>query len=132
MAASKSASRRSAARKASKSRKPGAAVKKASKTRKQRVPAKKAAATPKRRIAARKPLATRKTQAAAAAAAKPAFTEIDGRIAIVRANLRELVEQAASNSGAANEELMSQRIADQEAKLQLLLKQREELSQRAS
>lgn len=132
MAASKSASRRSAARKASKSRKTGAAAKKASKTRKLRAPAKKAAATPKRRVAAKKPLTTRKTTAAVAAAPNPAFAEIDGRIAIVRANLRELVEQAASNSGAANEELMSQRIADQEAKLQLLLKQREGLSQRAS
>jgi hypothetical protein len=56
--------------------------------------------------------------------------EIDGRIAIVRANLRELVEQAAAYSGAANEELLSQRISDQEAKLALLMKQREELSSR--
>ena len=132
MAASKSASRKSAARKASKSRKPGAAARKASKARKQRTPVKKPAATPKRRVAAKKPMAPRKTTVAVAAVAKPASSEIERRIAIVRANLRELVEQAASNSGAANEELMSQRIAEQEAKLQLLLKQREELSQRAS
>ena len=65
------------------------------------------------------------------AATAPAVAEIDGRIAIVRANLRELVEQAASYSGAASEELMSQRIADQEAKLALLMKQREELSSRS-
>lgn len=50
-------------------------------------------------------------------------------IAIVRDNLRELVEQAALYSGASNEELMSQRIAEQEAKLERLKKQREKLSQ---
>jgi hypothetical protein len=50
----------------------------------------------------------------------------------VRNNLRELVEQAASRSGASDEELMSQRIAEQEAKLELLMKQREELAQRGS
>ena len=59
----------------------------------------------------------------------PATAEIDARIAIVRNNLRELVEQAASRSGASDEELMSERIAAQEAKLELLKKQREELSQ---
>ena len=58
-----------------------------------------------------------------------ATAEIDARIAIVRNNLRELVEQAASRSGASDEELMSERIAAQEAKLELLKKQREELSQ---
>jgi hypothetical protein len=60
------------------------------------------------------------------------IAEIDHRIAIVRDNLRELVEQAAAYSGAADEELMSQRIAEQEAQLELLTKQREELSQRGS
>ena len=68
--------------------------------------------------------------AAPMAAPSAAVMEIDGRIAIVRANLRELVEQAAAYSGAANEELLSQRISDQEAKLALLMKQREELSSR--
>jgi hypothetical protein len=58
------------------------------------------------------------------------IAEIDHRIAIVRDNLRELVEQAAAYSGAADEELMSQRIAEQEAQLERLTKQREELSQR--
>jgi hypothetical protein len=57
------------------------------------------------------------------------IAEVDDRIAIVQDNLRELVEQAASHSGASDEELMSQRIAEQEAKLELLKKQREELSQ---
>jgi len=46
----------------------------------------------------------------------------------VRNNLRELVEQATSYSGASNEELISQRIADQESKLESLRKQRDELA----
>ena len=64
-----------------------------------------------------------------APAGPSATAEIDARIAIVRNNLRELVEQAASRSGASDEELMSDRIAAQEAKLELLKKQREELTQ---
>ena len=74
--------------------------------------------------AAKKAVKKRKTPADASATA-----EIDARIAIVRNNLREPVEQAASRSGASDEELMSERIAAQEAKLELLKKQREELSQ---
>jgi len=56
------------------------------------------------------------------------IAEIDEHIAIVRENLRELVEQAAAYSGAADEELTSQRIAGQESKLALLTRKREELS----
>jgi len=140
MAASKSASRKSAAKKAAKTRKSRAVAKKASKPRKQRAAGKQAAATRKRRAAAKKALATRKTKAAVVTKAKSAadtnaltnIAEIDGRIAIVRNNLRELVEQAASRSGASDEELISQRIAEQEAKLELLTKQRDELAQRGS
>jgi hypothetical protein len=55
------------------------------------------------------------------------LAELDDRIAIARENLRELVEQAAAYSGAANEDLMSQRIADQEALLDRLVKRRDEL-----
>ena len=55
--------------------------------------------------------------------------KIDDRIAALRENLRELVEQAAAYSGAADEDLMSRRIAEQEAELELLTKQRDELSQ---
>ena len=66
--------------------------------------------------------------APAPAPAPMPVTELDNRIAIVRANLRELVDQAASSAGAANEELLSQRIAEQEAKLASLRKQREELA----
>ncbi len=62
----------------------------------------------------------------------PDLTEIDKRIAAARENLRELIEQAAAYSGAADEELMSQRIADQEARLALLTKQRDELSRKKS
>lgn len=57
------------------------------------------------------------------------IAEIDHRIAALQENLRELVEQAAAYSGAADEDLMSQRIADHEAELELLRKQRDELSQ---
>ena len=57
-----------------------------------------------------------------------ALADMDGRIAIVRDNLRSLVEQAASYSGASDEERMSQRIAEQEAKLERLKKQRDELA----
>jgi hypothetical protein len=58
--------------------------------------------------------------------------EIDGRIAALRENLRELVEQAAAYSGAADDDLMSRRIAEQEAQLELLAKQRDKLSQSKS
>lgn len=57
-----------------------------------------------------------------------ALAEIDQRIAIVRANLRELVEQAAAYSGAADEARNADRIADQEARLAELLKEREALT----
>jgi hypothetical protein len=55
------------------------------------------------------------------------IVEIDARIAIVKDNLRELVEQSASYSGAADDDLMSRRIAEQEAELELLTKRRDEL-----
>lgn len=41
--------------------------------------------------------------------------ELDKRIAVIRDNIRELVEQAAAFSGAANEDLTAARIAQQEA-----------------
>ena len=145
MAASKSASKKSAAKKASKARKPRMAAKKAPKTSKPRAAAKKAAAPRKKPAPAKKALAPRKTKAAGTTRAKttadtntvmarpliagvsPTVAEIDDRIAVVRGNLRDLVEQATSFSGAANEELVSQRITEQEAKLALLRKQRKEL-----
>jgi len=56
------------------------------------------------------------------------LAELDQRIAAARENLRELIEQAAAFSGAADEELMSERIANQEAQIKLLTTQRDELS----
>lgn len=60
------------------------------------------------------------------------IAEIEDRIAVVRTNLRELVEQAAGYSGAADEDLTSQRIAQQEAELELLKQQHDELSRSKS
>jgi hypothetical protein len=117
MAASTPASRKSAAKKAAKTRKARSAGKKVAKTRKGRASA--------QRSAGKKAVVTRSAKAAGASSAKAA--ELDSRIAIVRGNLRTLVEQAASVTGASSEELMSQRIAEQEAKLELLKKQRDEL-----
>ena len=57
------------------------------------------------------------------------LAEIERRIAAIRGNLRELEEQAAALSGAAVEELNARRIADQEAQLQRLVEQRDELLQ---
>ena len=58
------------------------------------------------------------------------LAELDQRLSVVRDNLRELVEQAAAYSGAADEELMTSRIAEQEAQLEQLTRQREALLQR--
>jgi predicted RNA-binding protein len=52
------------------------------------------------------------------------LADIEKRIQIVEDNLRELVEQAAAYSGAADEERAADRIADQQAKLEALLKER--------
>ncbi len=54
--------------------------------------------------------------------------EINRRIAILRDNLRRLVQQGAAYSGAADEARISERIADVEARLAELLKQRDVLS----
>jgi hypothetical protein len=51
--------------------------------------------------------------------------EIEDRIAIVRDNIRQLTEQAAASSGAADESRNADRIAEQEAELQRLIKERE-------
>jgi hypothetical protein len=55
------------------------------------------------------------------------LAEIEKRIQLVEDNLRQLVEQAAAYSGAADEERNADRIADQQAKLDALLKEREAL-----
>jgi len=131
MAASKSGSRKAAAKKAAKTRKSSAAAKKAAKTRKQRAAAKKAVTTRKRRVAGKKAAATRKAQPAVVkAAVSPAVADVDRRIAIVRNNLRDLTELGAASSGASSEELTSARIAEQEAELQTLMRQRADLVRR--
>ncbi len=53
------------------------------------------------------------------------IAEIDARIAIVRANLTESMEQAAAISGGAVEELYAERIAAQEAELKRLIERRD-------
>lgn len=60
-----------------------------------------------------------------------ALAEIEDRIAIIRDNLRQLTEQAAAYSGAADEDRSADRIADQEAELQRLLAERNELTKKA-
>jgi hypothetical protein len=56
-----------------------------------------------------------------------ALADVEKRIQIVQDNLRELIEQAAAYSGAADEERNADRIAEQQAKLDALLKEREAL-----
>jgi uncharacterized small protein (DUF1192 family) len=51
--------------------------------------------------------------------------ELEDRIAIVRDNLRQLVEQAAAFSGAADEERNADRIAQQTEELEKLTKERD-------
>jgi hypothetical protein len=53
--------------------------------------------------------------------------EIEERIAIVRQNISDLIEQAAARSGGADEELVSARIADQEEELARLTSLRDSL-----
>jgi hypothetical protein len=51
---------------------------------------------------------------------------LEERIAIVQDNLRELLEQATGSSGAGDEERLSARIAEQQALLERLTRQRDE------
>jgi hypothetical protein len=53
--------------------------------------------------------------------------ELDGRIAAVRENIRNLADQASSLHGAANESRVSDRIAALEEMLAVLIKEREAL-----
>ncbi|MEH2512750.1 hypothetical protein V1291_004104 [Nitrobacteraceae bacterium AZCC 1564] len=52
-------------------------------------------------------------------------SEIEGRIAVLRYNIRQLTEQAAASSGAADEERTSNRIAQQAEELEALLQERD-------
>ena len=55
------------------------------------------------------------------------LAELDRRIAIVRDNIRQLIEQAAALSGAEDEARNADRIAQQNEELERLLKQRDVL-----
>ena len=52
-------------------------------------------------------------------------SEIADRLAVLRDNLRQLTEQAAAQSGAANEERMADRIEAQSKELDDLLKEQQ-------
>lgn len=57
--------------------------------------------------------------------------ELDQRIAAVRENIRVSMEQATAYSGAEDEERNADRIAEQDALLTRLLKEREALTSKA-
>jgi uncharacterized small protein (DUF1192 family) len=54
-------------------------------------------------------------------------SELNDRIAILRDNIRQLSEQAAATSGAANEERIAERIAQQSEELERLIAERDAL-----
>jgi hypothetical protein len=56
--------------------------------------------------------------------------ELDDRIAVLRDNIRQLVEQAAGASGGQNEERTADRIAQQTAELDKLVLEREALGRK--
>lgn len=56
------------------------------------------------------------------------LAQIDQRIAIVRENIRQLIEQAAAESGAASEALNADRLNEQQDELDRLLKRREAMT----
>jgi uncharacterized small protein (DUF1192 family) len=53
-------------------------------------------------------------------------SELSDRIAMLRDNIRQITEQAASQSGAADEERNADRLAQQSDELDLLLKEQEQ------
>jgi len=53
--------------------------------------------------------------------------QIEDRMAIVRDNIRQLIEQSAADSGAGNEARNADRLAQQQAELESLSKQRDEM-----
>ena len=56
--------------------------------------------------------------------------QLEDRIAIARDNIRQLIEQSAADSGAANEARNADRLAQQQAELETLNKQRDELQKK--
>lgn len=61
---------------------------------------------------------------------QPPLAELERRIAIVRDNIRQLIEQAAAQSGAEDEERNADRIAQQQEELDRLIAQRDGLSKK--
>ena len=57
----------------------------------------------------------------------PSLAELEERIATVRENIRQLIEQAAAYSGAEDEDRNADRIAQQTEELERLTKQRDVL-----
>jgi outer membrane biosynthesis protein TonB len=126
----KSASRRSVAKTKSKIAKPRPKTKKVTKKAAKKKAVKKKVA--KKKVAVRKkpvPVTKRPVRRAARPALpSPELAALDQRIAILQNNLRDLTEQGAGASGGASEELLSDRIANYEAELQRLLKERDALA----
>jgi hypothetical protein len=56
------------------------------------------------------------------------LTELEDRIAVVRDNIRQLIEQAAGASGDRNEERIAERLEQQNAELETLSKARDALT----
>lgn len=54
--------------------------------------------------------------------------ELDDRIAVLRDNIRQLIEQAAAASGEQNEERTADRLAQQNEALEKLIAQRDSLA----
>ncbi len=58
------------------------------------------------------------------------LSELNDRIAVLRDNIRQLVEQAAASSGAQDEERTSGRIAQQQEELDKLVKARDAMAKK--
>ncbi|AUC97644.1 MULTISPECIES: hypothetical protein [Bradyrhizobium] len=56
------------------------------------------------------------------------LSEVNDRIAILRDNIRQLIEQAAGAAGAEVEERIAERLEQQNAELEKLLKAREAMT----
>jgi len=57
--------------------------------------------------------------------ASSSLNELEDRIAIARDNIRQLIEQAAAQSGAGDEDRNADRLAQQNEELERLIKQRD-------
>ncbi|HLX15585.1 MAG TPA: hypothetical protein VKS24_10310 [Bradyrhizobium sp.] len=58
------------------------------------------------------------------------LSELNDRIAVLRDNIRQLIEQAAASSGAQDEERISGRIAQQQDELDKLISARDAISKK--